>query len=35
MLQGLRENANLTTPAQAATVRLERNGGISVVRKPE
>ena len=31
--EGLRENGNLATPDQAQTVRLERDGNISVVKK--
>lgn len=35
LLEGLRESANIGTVQQAETVRLERDGSISVVKKPE
>ncbi|WP_201985182.1 DUF421 domain-containing protein [Hymenobacter rubidus] len=35
LLEGLRENANLASVEQAQTVRLERDGSISVVKQQE
>jgi uncharacterized membrane protein YcaP (DUF421 family) len=34
LLESLHDNANLASPEQAQTIRLERNGTISVVKKP-
>lgn len=35
LAEGLRDSANIASPAQAETVRLERSGSISVVKKAE